>query len=102
MQPPSNTGSFGSATGGMTPELQEAITRRQGGNPSGAMAQVSNSAPTANPETQVRSMGSPQPVGTPQTNSLPTGGGQPTSEARIILQALKGRLDALSKGGVLT
>lgn len=45
-----NTGSFGAAIGGMSPELQAAMQRRQGQG--GATAQVSNTAPTMDPTTQ--------------------------------------------------
>ena len=100
-----NTGSFGAATGGMTPELQAAISRRAGGNPSGPMGQVSNSAPTANPATQVPS--STPLAGSPAPTSIAMGGtsqpgvsgsaGLPTEsdEATLILKALSGRLKML-------
>ena len=105
MQPPSNTGSFGAATGGMSPELQAAVQRRAGGNPSGPMAQVSNSAPTANPATQVPSptplTGSPSPTSTVMSATPQVGmagsAGLPveSSEAQLILKALAGRLKML-------
>lgn len=89
-----NTGSFGSAIGGMSPELAEAMQRRGGqGNP---MAQVSNSAPTANPAIQA-----PSPLPSPQGSPAGALGGAPlpeqTPESQIIIKALDGRLKSLSK-----
>jgi len=98
---PTNTGSFGAAIGGMTPELEAAVSRRGGGaamQPP-AMSQVSNTAPTFDPTAQ----GAPIPPmqglmgqSTPQpTQSM----GQPTGsdEAQIILNALSARLKSDSK-----
>ena len=90
-----DTGSFGAAIGGMTPELQAAVQRRAGGSAVAPTAQVSNSAPTADPSIQMP---------TPPTASAATAGApaqQPnlpfdSSEAKIILQAMSGRLKALS------
>lgn len=101
---PSNTGSFAAATGGMSPELQAAITKRAGGNPSGPMAQTTASAPTNNPQVPPSSpsLNPIIPAETPQT-AVGSSAGLPggNTESKIIIQALKGRLEALSKGGVL-
>lgn len=102
MQPPVNTGSFGAAAGGMTPELQAAMQRRAGGgNPT---AQVTNSAPTANPQPQAPQPPMQQPSG-PVSSPAPVepgGGGMttPTTEASTILKAMSNRLNMLSKAGV--
>lgn len=98
MQPPSNLGSFGSATGGISEELKSAILRRQGGNPSGPLGATSNTAPTNNPLIQ-RPPGPMTPVpGTPPPTSLGTPGLPPdSSEASLIVKALGGRLQSLSK-----
>lgn len=93
-----NTGSFGAAIGGMTPELQAAVQRRAG---TGATtSQVSNTAPTADPSTQVPPV---PPIRTQPTASAATAGASPepslpfdSAEAKIILQAMSGRLKALS------
>jgi hypothetical protein len=99
---PNNTGSFGSAAGGVSPELQAAIQRRAGGNPSGPMGQVTQGAPTYNPSTQP-SNSAPAPVqgNSGQGLSIPstgTGAGLPneSSEAKIIISALRERLKSLS------
>ena len=99
---PTDTGSFGAAAEGMTPELQAAVQRRAGGNPSGPMGQVSNSAPTANPSTQMPpSSPAPTPTAMPATPQSSMGGSASlpggTDEATLIVKALTGRLQALSK-----
>jgi len=90
-----NTGSFGSAIGGMSPELQAAISRRgsQGG---GATSQVSNAATTVNQATQP-SQPLPQPQGSPAGGLGNSAMPMNTPEANIIIKALDGRLKALSK-----
>jgi len=96
---PNNTGSFGSATGGMSPELAAAMQRRAGGNPSGPMGQVSQGAPTANPATQVPNS-APASINVPSQSS-PSGDGMglPTNtpESQLIIKALDQRLRSLSK-----
>lgn len=91
-----NTGSFGSAIG-MSPELQEAISRRGG---SGTSA-VSQSAPGFNPATQP-SQPMPAPQGSPSgslgKSPMPTN----SPESHIILKALDNRLKALSKSGIFS
>lgn len=99
-----NSGSFGAAAGGMSPELAAAVQRRAG-NSSGPMAQVSNSAPTADPTTQVPNptplTGSPSPTSTAMSATPQAGmagsSGLPveSSEAQLILKALSGRLKML-------
>lgn len=98
-----NTGSFGSAAGGMSPELQAAISRRAGGNPSGPMGQTTASAPTNDPtiqQPQVNSVPAPS-VGpsVPTMSSGGTGTGLPmnTPESELIVKALDSRLKSLSK-----
>ena len=101
---PTNSGSFGVAAGGVSPELQAAIQRRAGGNPSGPMGQVTQGAPTFDPSIQ-QPQTSPIPapsVGSSGPTSLPTGGtgmGLPanTPESELIVKALDSRLKALSK-----
>lgn len=99
-----NTGSFGSATGGISPELQEAMSRRAGGNPSGTMGQTTQSAPTNNPEIQIPTNSVPAPVAGSGSVGLPptppsagTGIGVPTAESELIVKALDSRLKSLSK-----
>ena len=105
-----NTGSFGSAAGGMSPELQAAISRRAGGNPSGPMGQTTNSAPTNDPtiqQPQIQpSQVNPASVGVPSSPRLSGGAGLPINvpEAQLIIKALDSRLKSISKqeeGGVL-
>lgn len=89
-----NTGSFGAATGGMSPELTEAIQRRAGGNQGGATAQVTQSAPTFDPSTQMPSAPtSMSPLGLPPQQGTPEG----DMESKIIIKALDSRLKSLSK-----
>lgn len=99
MNPPSNTGSFGSAIGGMSPELAAAVSRRSGSNPSGPMGQVSNSAPTADPTTQMPPPSTGMPPQAPTGPSMPgLSQGLPSpSETEIILKSLDSRLKSLSK-----
>lgn len=94
-----NTGSFGAAAGGVSPELQEAIQRRSGGNPSGPMGQVTATSPTFDPSTQRPSVA---PQNLPQPNapaSQPTEGGlsMGSPESEIIIKALDSRLKSISK-----
>ena len=98
---PNNTGSFGAAIGGMSPELQAAVQRRAGGNPSGTMGQTSNTAPTNNPQTQIPpSSPAPNPS-PPNPVSVGMGGGaglpSGSDESSLIVKALTGRLQSLSK-----
>ena len=98
MDQSNNLGSFGAATGGLSPELQAAIQSRAGGVP--ASSQVTNSAPTANPETQAPNPMTGAPPMPQQTASASAP--QPNlpfdaSEAKIILSAMGTRLKALSK-----
>ena len=91
-----NTGSFGAAIGGMSPELQAAMQRRAGAGAVPTSDQVSNTAPTADPSTQMPTAptASAATAGAPATNpQLPFD----SSEAKIILQAMGGRLKALSR-----
>lgn len=87
----------------MTPELQAAIQRRAGGSNVPATAQVSQSAPTANPAIQAPQPATAAVPGVPQAsaNASQTAGNPQlpfdSSEAKIILQAMGGRLKALSK-----
>lgn len=98
---PTNTGSFGAAAGGMSPELQAAISRRAGGNPSGPMGQTSASAPTNDPSIQQPQISggqiSPASLGVQVPQNM--GGGLPaeSSETVLILKSLDARLKSLSK-----
>jgi hypothetical protein len=97
-----NTGGFASAIGGMSPALQEAIQRRS--NPSaggGALNQVSPTARTFDPNNQPPQApggGLPQ-AQTPSTPSTQGSPGLPANsgEAKIIISALKERLQTISK-----
>lgn len=105
--PPQNMGSFGSPAGGASPELQEAITRR---NSNGAQtSQVTQGAPTFNPGTQPAQTPTgqaPQPQmsaqGMPQDPSQvqPAQPNMPFDPAELkqIVGALTGRLKLL--GGI--
>lgn len=90
-----STGSFGAAIGGMSPELQAAMQRRAGSPSAPTSAQVSNSAPTANPMPQIPQGAPPAPQGIGQTSST-----QPPSESVIIVKALGDRLKRLADLGV--
>jgi hypothetical protein len=102
-----NLGSFGSAIGGMSPELQAAVSRRAGGNPSGPLGQTTQTAPTNNPAIQQSPLGStPAPVAGSRSVGLPptppsagTGPGLPmnTPESELIVKALANRLNTLGK-----
>lgn len=106
MNPPTNTGSFGSVAGGISPELQAAISRRPVGNPSGPMGQTTQGAPTNNPSIQMPPT-QPLPSGgvgqsVPSTvmgGEVPQGQGLPmnTPESELIIKALDSRLKSLSK-----
>lgn len=100
-----DTGSFGAAAGGITPELQAAIQRRAGAS----SMPVSGGAPTFNPSTQPpQPPTAPAPGGAPVSNlpQPPVGPGatvpgqtQPalpfdSTESKMILQALSNRLKA--------
>jgi len=92
-----NTGSFGAAIGGMSPELQAAMQRRPAGAAVPPTSQVSNTAPTADPTTQMPLA----PTASAATAGAPQGAPSPTmpfdsSEAKIILSAMGGRLKALN------
>lgn len=104
-----NTGSFGAAAGGMSPELQAAILRR--GNQGGATAAVTQGAPGFNPSTQPASPPTgapPMPLGQqgtppppppapgqpmPQDASLPFAGG----DAIKVIDALSKFLKTFSQ-----
>lgn len=107
-------GSFGSPAGGISPELQAAIQRRAGGNPSGTMGQTTQTAPTFNPAIQRPQVNptnptnpanpvSPIPAPTGALGSPPlsqgTGMGLPAEspESVLIIKALDARLRSLSK-----
>lgn len=94
-----NSGSFGAATGGLSPELQAAVSRRAGGNPGGPMAQTTASAPTNDPTTQMpppsTGMAPQAPVG-PSMPGLDQGLPSP-SETELIIKALSNRLSSFSK-----
>lgn len=100
MNPPNNTGQFGTATGGISPELQEAIAGRQ--TQGGVTNQVTQSAPGFDPNTQPSAppQGAPPPTpmgATPMDSGpmIPSSGENP--EVKIILGALKSRLDLWNK-----
>jgi hypothetical protein len=101
---PTNTGSFGAAAGGASPELIAAIQRRQ--TQGGTTGQVTQGSASYNPSIQ-----QPQVSGSPSMPSQPTqpqgmsgqpqgmGGGLPaeSSESSLIIKALDSRLKSLSK-----
>lgn len=95
-----NTGSFGSAIGGMSPELQAAVSRRQGNPQAGVTAQTSNAAPTSDPQIQAAQ---PPTGGTnsmaPSMPSPANSSGLPfdSTEAKFIVQTLGNRLKSISK-----
>jgi hypothetical protein len=102
---PTNTGSFGAAAGGLSPELQAAIQRRAGGNPSGPLGQVTQGSPNFNPTTQIPNS-APAPLRHLGSPSMTTGSGAglpaDSSESKLIISALRERLKSLSdiqKGG---
>lgn len=87
-----STGSFGAATGGMSPELQQAIASRSG--QSLVTSQVTNGSPNAQPMPQVQ--GSSQMVSggaTSPQNSTP----ERIDDAHIILNAMAERLKSQNK-----
>lgn len=96
-----SSGGFGAPAGGISPALQAAIQRRpaapNAGNP---LNQVTQGAPTFDPNTQVPT--SPQmPPATPppgmQTQTPLSTSMIDPGETKIILQALKSRMDAISR-----
>ena len=92
---PTNTGSFGSATGGMSPELQAAISRRAGGNPSGTTGQVTQGSPTFDPtiqQPQSSPMSAPASVGVQMPQGMGGEAKLPTPETELIVRALAQRL----------
>lgn len=93
--PPSNTGNFGSATGGISPALQRAM---QGG---GTVAQqppltdqVTPSAPTFDPATQSQGLAptgaQTQPLGGSSSLPMPMN----PQDTTIIIKALTNRINA--------
>lgn len=108
---PTNTGSFGAAIGGVSPELQAAMASRQGGASVGApiSSQVSQAAPTADIQTQAPAaptasapmppmggspeMGAPMPAESAPVPQMPF----ESPEAKMIVGSLGNRLKALSK-----
>lgn len=96
-----DTGSFGAAAGGISPELQAAMQRRGQG---GATAAVTQGAPGFDPLVQPAQAptGAPpmpmgavpaQPSAQAPTPALPFD----SSEAQLIIKSLDSRLKALSK-----
>ncbi len=102
-----DTGSFGAAGGGISPELQEAIARRQGSQTQAVTQGSANFKPAIQPATPPppRAMQMPQggnmpfnPVsGQPEATQAPTMGIPQTPESQIIIKALDGRLKSISK-----
>lgn len=99
---PNNTGNFGAAGGGISPELQAAITSRQTqGAPTQAVTQgsanynpaVQPAQPPTGQAPQMTPMGQP-PMPQPTAPSTPT---PEKTETRYIIEALDGRLKSLSK-----
>lgn len=103
-----STGSFGSAAGGMSPELQAAISRRAGDQGGSPLNQVTQGAPTANPQTQAPApmagvppsgaaqpglSGSPMPPDQNAQNGVPFG----SAEAKMILGSLSNYLKSITK-----
>lgn len=97
MNPPSNSGSFGSAIGGGGNAIAQAMQSR--GMDASVLNQVSPTAPTS-PE-----RGLPQPVGAGAPSAVPQqapqqqGIGEPPTkaESEIIVKALDSRLKTLGK-----
>lgn len=98
-----SSGSFGSQAGGVSPALQAAIQRRPGapnaGNP---LNQVTQGAPTYDPNTQVPTNPQMSPTAPPPAPGMQTQTPLSTSmidpgETKIILQALKSRMEAISR-----
>ncbi len=88
-----NTGSFGGAAGGISPDLRAAMQQRVGQG--GTTQQVTQGSPNATPMP-------PPPQGNPQmVPSAPTGGqggsSQRVDDAHIILKAMAGRLKSQEK-----
>lgn len=95
---PNNTGSFGAAAGGISPELQAAIQRRVGQG--GVTDQVTQSSPNAQPMPSTP----PSSIPASSTPQIPTGGatgGQTGTErdddAALILKAMSERLKSQNK-----
>ena len=86
----------------MSPELQAAIQRRAGGNPSGTLGQTTQTAPTFDPSIQQPSQPPQNPMPAPaSTPSPPTGAGMGlpanSPESILCVKALDARLRSLSK-----
>lgn len=100
-----NTGSFGAATGGVSPELQAAMASRGPGMSPPAPTQTTGTAPTNNPQTQVPPISTAAPM---TSGPSPSGGPGPSleappqlpfgsAEAKIGLGAIKNYLSAIAK-----
>jgi hypothetical protein len=109
--PPQSQGSFGANAGGMSPELQAAMQRRQ--TQGGATAQVTQEAPGFNPATQpaqpptgqapqpqmgAQPMGQPTPDQSQQAQPATPNMPYDPAELKMITGALTGRLKLL--GGI--
>lgn len=94
-----DTGSFGSAIGGLSPELSAAIQRRPGvGGSTSPLNQVSNTAPTADPAIQP-SQPTQAAVGQPTGPGNTSGMGIPfgSEEAKLILGSMGNYLKSITK-----
>lgn len=100
---PTNTGSFASAIGGASPELQAAMQRRAGSQQVPAASQVSNTAPTNDPSTQQSAPITAQAPSMSAPSAAPAGGSPSpqipfeSPEAKMIVGSLGNRLKSLSK-----
>lgn len=117
---PNNHGSFGAAIGGMSPELQAAMSSRQGNPAAGATQQVSGQAayqapqtpppPTALPQAQGMGAVGQGAMGGSLTGNPEEGMGQQPltnagvspapfdpAEVKLILSAMNGRMKAISR-----
>lgn len=99
MEPQNQSGSFGAVLndGGA---LGRALARRQGGEPTSALSQVSPSISTGEslPPAPPTSSGIPQGMGSPrQAMSTGSTAGVPDDEKILIIKALSNRLSSISK-----
>jgi len=89
-------GQFMAATGGMTPAIQEALQRRQGGMPQGATAAVGAGAPGFNPATQPPAAPTANVPGVPSAQPNPSVSQMPLPNGEndtIIIKALATKLN---------
>lgn len=86
-------GQFMTPAGGVSPALQEALQRRQGGGQQPATAAVGSGAPTFDPTTQPPAPPTAGVPGQPPVNPGISQGPKPTDNDTLIIKALSTKLN---------